>query len=267
VNAQGRPALRIVDDKRVRSFTLDRPEALNVFNEELYDALAQGLLDAAEDPTVAVALITGSGRAFSAGQDLLEMAQRIDDPAFVTGRHSFPGFLDQLIAFPKPLVLAINGLGLGIGATIIGFADLVFMASDAKLKCPFTSLGVAPEAASSFTFPRLVGHQQATWTLMSSEWISAAQALEMGLVWRVCPPEMLLDEAGRHCQILASKPISSLMATKHVMTADLRASIATAREREDAAFAGLMGSPANAEAPAAFAEHREPDFTSLPPGW
>ncbi len=265
-NDDGQP-LRIEDSHRVRTFTLHRPSALNAFNEELYDALAEGLAEAAEDTDIAVAVLTGTGRAFCAGTDLIEMAQRIEDPAFVPGRHGFPGLIDQLIDFPKPLILAINGLGLGIGATIIGFADLVFMSADAKLKCPFTSLGVAPEAASSFTFPHLVGRQQATWMLMSSEWISATQALEMGLVWRVCPADDLLDEAMRHAQVLAAKPISSLVETKRAMMAPLRSSIAEARGREDAAFVKLMGGPANLEALGAFADHREPNFTALPPGW
>lgn len=259
--------LRIADDARVRTFTLNRPDALNAFNEELYDALADGLAAAAADPAVAVAVLTGAGRAFCAGTDLLEMAQRIEDPTFVPGRQGFPGLIEQLLDFPKPLILAINGLGLGIGATIIGFADLVFMSTEARLKCPFTSLGVAPEAASSYLFPRLLGHQQATWMLMSSEWIGAAQALEMGVVWRVCGADDLLEEATRHARVLAAKPISSLVETKLALTAPVRESILAARAREDAAFVKLMGGPANLEALSAFAEHREPDFTTLPPGW
>ena len=86
----------------------------------------------------------------------------------------------------------MNGLGVGIGATILGFADLVFMSSTARLKCPFTSLGVAPEAASSYLLPQLVGRQNAAWLLMSSEWVDAEEALPMGLVWKVCEPDDLL---------------------------------------------------------------------------
>ena len=142
--------LQVADAARVRTLTLDRPEALNAFNEALYDALADALLDAADDPTVAVVLLTGNGRGFSAGTDLLEMHQIATDPTFERGRHGFPGLVDALDAFPKPLVVAVNGIGLGIGCTILGFADLSFMSSEARLKCPFTSLGVAPEAASSY---------------------------------------------------------------------------------------------------------------------
>src|SRR3954447_16560485 len=198
--------LQVDDAARVRTLTLDRPEALNAFNEALYDALADALNDAAGDPSVAVALLTGNGRAFSAGTDLLEMHRIATDPTFERGRHGFPGLVDALDAFPKPLVVAVNGIGLGIGVTVLGFADLAFMSTEARLKCPFTSLAVAPEAASSYLFPLLVGRQNATWALMSSEWIGAAEAKQMGLVWRVCGPDELLAEARRHAEVLASKP-------------------------------------------------------------
>jgi len=260
-------SLLIHDENRVRTLTLDRPDALNAFNEALYDATAEALLEAAADPSVAVVLLTGNGRAFSAGTDLLEMHQLATDPEFERGKHGFLGLLDALVAFPKPLICAVNGLGLGIGATILGFADLAFMSSTAKLKCPFTSLGVAPEAASSFLFPQLLGRQNAAWVLLSAEWIGAAEAHEMGLVWKVCEPDDLLDEARRHAELLAARPISSLIAVKRTMVEPVRAEIAAARERENAAFAELMGGPANLEALTAFAEGREPDFTSLPEGW
>jgi enoyl-CoA hydratase/carnithine racemase len=259
--------LQISDRDRVRTLTLDRPEALNAFNEALYDATAEALLDAAADPTVAVVLLTGNGRGFSAGTDLLEMHQLATNPEFQRGKHGFVGLVDALVDFPKPLVCAVNGVGLGIGTTILGFADLAFMSSTARLKCPFTSLGVAPEAASSYLLPRLVGRQDAAWVLLSAEWISATEALAMGLVWRVCEPEELMAEATRHATLLAQRPISSLVAVKRAMTAPMQTEIDAARERENAAFAELMGGPANLEALAAFAEGREPDFTALPPGW
>lgn len=259
--------LDVTTSKRVRTLVLNRPDALNAFNEELYDALADALLEAAVDDGVAVVVLTGAGRAFSAGTDLLEMHQIATNPDFVRGRHGFPGLLDALVEFPKPLVVAVNGLGLGIGATVLGFADLAFMSTTARLKCPFTSLGVAPEAASSLLFPQLVGRQNAAWILLSAEWISATEALGTGLVFRLCEPEDLLAEATRHAEVLASRPISSLVAVKRTMTAPHRAAVDAARERENAAFEELMGGPANLEALAAFAEGRAPDFTALPPGW
>ena len=244
--------LEVHDEDRVRTLTLNRPEALNAFNEALYDATTIALREAAEDPHVAVVLITGSGRAFSAGADLYEMQQRIRNPGFAGGGSGFIAMIDTLSAFPKPLICAVNGVGVGIGATILGYADLAFMSTTARLQCPFTSLGVAPEAASSYLLPRLVGRQNAAWVLLSSDWISAAGALEMGLVWKLCEPEELLPEARRHAAVLASRPIPSLIAVKTTMTAPLRAEIDAARERENARFAELMGAQANAEALSAF---------------
>ena len=250
--------LLIADDNRVRTLTLNRPEALNAFDEALYDATADALAAAAADPEIAAVVITGTGRAFSAGQDLTDMQARITDPAgFVAGRHGFPGLIDALGAFPKPLICAVNGLGLGIGATILGFADLAFMSTTAKLKCPFTSLGVAPEAASSYLLPALMGRQNAAWLLMSSEWVDAAEALRMGLVWKVCEPDDLLAETRRHAEVLASRPISSLMAVKETIMEPTRRAIAEARSREDAYFAELMGAQANAEALAEFHRGRQ----------
>lgn len=245
--------LLIEDHNRVRTLTLNRPEALNAFDEALYDATADALSAAAADPEVAVVVITGTGRAFSAGQDLTDMQARITDPGgFVAGKHGFPGLIDALAAFSKPLLCAVNGLGLGIGATILGFADLAFMSTTAKLKCPFTSLGVAPEAASSYLLPALLGRQNAAWLLMSSEWVDAAEALRMGLVWKVCEPDDLLPETRRHAELLASRPISSLTAVKESIMEPTRRAIAEARSREDAYFAELMGAQANADALAEF---------------
>ncbi len=176
--------LQISDVNRVRTLTLDRPEALNAFNEALYEATAIAIREAADDPDVAVVLLTGNGRAFSAGNDLKEMQARITDPALANQGSHFTSLIEALADFPKPFICAVNGLGVGIGTTILGYADLVFMSSEARLKCPFTSLGVAPEAASSYLLPQLIGRQNAAWLLMSSEWVSAEEALRMGLVWR-----------------------------------------------------------------------------------
>ncbi len=244
--------LLIADDSRVRTLTLNRPDALNAFNEALYDATAGALNAAAVDPEVSVVVLTGAGRAFSAGQDLTEMQARLTDPAFTPGTYGFPGLIDALNSFPKPLICAVNGIGLGIGATILGYADLSFMAITARLKCPFTSLGVAPEAASSYLLPQLVGRQNAAWLLMSSEWVGAEEALRMGLVWKVCDAGDLGAEVRWHAEVLASKPIASLIAVKESIAAPARAGVATARDLEDGYFAELMGAQANAAALAEF---------------
>jgi enoyl-CoA hydratase/carnithine racemase len=249
--------VQIDDANGVRTLTLNRPEALNAFNEALYDATTIALRDADEDPTVAVILLTGTGRAFSAGNDLVEMQARITDPEFQSGRYGFPGMIETLTALRKPLILAVNGLGVGIGATILGYADLVFMSTSARLKCPFTSLGVAPEAASSYLLPQLVGRQNAAWMLLSSEWVDAAEAHRMGFVWKVCEPDALLPDAHRHAEVLASRSIPSLIAVKQTMVEPTRHEITAAAAREYAQFAELLGGAANADALAAFADRRD----------
>jgi len=254
--------IRIEGNGRVRVITLDRPQARNAFNEELYDLATDALIAAGEDNGVAVVVITGEGEAFSAGADLTELVQR-NNGQFVDGRHGFPGFVDHLIDFPKPLICAVNGLAVGIGATMLALSDLVLMSSTARVRCPFTRLGVAPEAASSVTFPRLLGRQNATWALLSSEWLSAEECIEIGLVWRVCPPEQLMAETMRCAAILASKPINSLVESKRTIVEPMRAELDAARKRENDSFRVLLGGPANVEALTAFAQRREPDFSRI----
>src|SRR6185437_15963450 len=117
----------------------------------------------------------------------------------------FPGLLKQLTDFRKPLLCAVNGLGVGIGATILGFADLAILSDQARLRFPFTRLGVAPEAASSVLLPQLIGRQNAAWALMSSEWIPAAEAVELGIAFQVVPHEQLMAETMRRAQVLAAQ--------------------------------------------------------------
>ncbi len=252
--------IRTEDAERVRTITLDRPEKLNAFNEALYEAATEALDNAAADPSVAVVVFTGNGRAYSAGVDIGDLASAAEG---TSGQSAFPGFVDRLATFPKPLICAVNGLAVGIGATMLAYADLVFMSSEARIRTPFTDLSVAPEAGSSFTFPRLLGRQNAAWMLMSSEWFSAEQCLAMGLAWKVCAPDALLEEAHAHARVLARKPMGSLIETKRAIIASLVQPVTDAIERENQAFARLLGTPANDEALAAFAERRQPDFVTV----
>ena len=250
------------DIERVRVVTLARPEALNAFDEALYHATADALETAGEDPGIAVVVLTGTGRAFSAGQDVKEMAQ-LATGEFEGAATGFQRLVGALRDFPKPLLCAVNGMALGIGATLLAYADLVLMSTEARVRVPFTDLAVAPEAASSLTFPRLLGRQDATWMLLSSEWFSAEQCREMGLAWRVTPPQDLLEETLRHARVLASKPIDSLVATKRTIVAGLNEGLDAASQREIAEFQRLLGRPANLEAFAALAERRPPDFVAV----
>jgi enoyl-CoA hydratase/carnithine racemase len=252
--------IEVIDHGRVRQVTFNRPEALNAMNNALYWAAADALTAASNDPDVAVVVLTGNGRAFCAGQDMTEMSASAAD----SRGHGFPAFADGLAEFRKPVLAAVNGVGLGIGATMLPFCDLVFMADTARLKLPFPTLGVAPEAGSSYTFPAVVGGQIASYYLFTAEWMSAEVALASGLAYRVTPADDVLRETLAVATTIAAMPIPSLVATKELIVAARRDAVRAARDREDAAFAALLGGPANREAIAAFLEKRPADFTALP---
>jgi enoyl-CoA hydratase/carnithine racemase len=259
--------LHVADADRVRLLTLDRPDARNALDTEHYDLLADALEGAGADPGLAVVVLTGTGTAFCAGQDLAEMGRLAGaDPTDEarTG-HGFRRFVAALEAFPKPLVAAVNGAAVGLGVTMLPYCDLVLLAADARLRTPFTSLGVVPEAGSSFTLPNVLGIQAASYLLLSGEWLDAPTATAHGLAWRVSEPGRVLDEAMRAARGMARLPVVSLIETKQLVRTGWVDATRAARAREEEVFARLTGAPANREAIAAFLERREPDFVSLPP--
>lgn len=264
--------LHIATDDRVRTITIDRQEALNAFDTAQYDDLAAALNGAAASADVAVVVLTAKGRAFSAGQDLGEMSQLgrlsdvVDTDSTSVGQEisGFPALLDALETFDKPLILAVNGLGIGIGFTILAHCDLALVSREARFRAPFCPLGVAPEAASSALFPERMGWQQASWVLFSGEWVSAEEAVALGIAWRVCEPGSLLAETMEVARAIARWPIPSLVATKRAMLDARRDRVRRARATEDGLFIGLVGTPANVEAVTAFLEKRDPDFSDIP---
>jgi len=144
-------------------------------------------------------VLTGRGKAFSAGTDLKEMAQVVPEEegqpvggasASSEGGNGVPfnRFMEALIAFLKPLIAAVNGAGVGLGLTMLLHCDLVLVSTRARLLAPFTTMGVAPEAASSFLLPRRMGAQRAAYAFLTSEWITAQEAVDFGL-------ELAADEA------------------------------------------------------------------------
>jgi enoyl-CoA hydratase/carnithine racemase len=254
--------IEITDSDRVRLVRLNRPESKNAMNESMWDATTEAFIDAAHNPAVAVVVLTGSGDSFSAGQDIREMMLG-SAGKLQRGKHGFQGLAAQMAGFPKPFLCAVNGIAIGFGATVLGLADLVFMSTSARLKCPFTSLGIAPELSSTYTFPQLLGRQGAFWALLSSEWLSAQQCKEMGLIFQMCEPSALMDTTLRYARVLAAQPISSIVASKRLILDAMEDQITSASNREIAVLKSLLGGPANREAISAFAEKRRPDFLTL----
>jgi enoyl-CoA hydratase/carnithine racemase len=241
---------------RTRLIILDRPSALNAFNGALFDAVREALDGAAADPEVACVAITGRGRAFSAGMDLAPG----DDPPSPEEPGGYDAFIEVLEGFPKPLVAAVNGLAVGIGATLLGHADLVLAAESARFRFPFAALGLCPEAGSTDRLPRLIGDRAAAHALFTAGWISARAAHEAGLVWRLVPDEELLAETLAVCAEIQAMPVESLETTKRLLLAARVPAARAAREREEGEFRRLAAGPAHQEALAAFREKRAPDF-------
>ncbi len=249
--------LNITEQARVRTVALNRPEALNAFNKRQFDEVAEAFLAAKADAECRVLVLTGAGRAFSAGADLGPTTDY--QPV-----HGLDGMLHAIVDFPKPFVLAINGLGVGIGATLTGLADFVFMAQSARLRCPFSTLGLVAEAGSTRTFPALMGRQRAMWFLMASEWMSATQCKEAGLALEVFADDGFMDAVHEKAAYLAGLPSESLTSAKRlIIDASERGRLKTVIAAENAALAKLSGGPANLEAVAAFREKREADFSNL----
>jgi enoyl-CoA hydratase/carnithine racemase len=230
--------IRTHDDDGVRLLTLDRPEALNAFDSELYRAAGTAIEAARVDDGVHVLVLTGAGRAFSAGQDLKELERLAAGEQIESG---FPVLLDALCSFDKPLVAAVNGVAVGIGFTLLSHCDLVIVAESSRMRTPFASLGVAPEAGSSYLFPLRMGWQQAARVLFTDAWLSADEAVELGIALERCPDDAVLDRALELARTIASASLASLRAIKATMLAGQSDAVAAARVREDAAFATLLG--------------------------
>lgn len=243
----------------VRTLAWNRPRRKNAFDERMWREGAEALRDARVDDRVRALVVTGSGEAFSAGQDLGEMAK---PPAGGDGP-GFPRFMDELVAFDKPLLAAVNGVGVGIGLTFLLHCDVVWIAEHARLRAPFVPLGVVPEAASSYLLPLQLGHQRAAELLYTAEWIDAARAVGLGIASRALPAGRLLPELQALATRIAAQPLGALRHTKRLLMTVRAEGIRGARAREDAAFRVRVGSPENVEALRAFLEKRPADFRGV----
>jgi enoyl-CoA hydratase/carnithine racemase len=245
----------------VLTITFNRPRQRNAFNVQMWDDVRDALHEAQDSDTVRAVIVTGAEGAFTGGQDLGEMAK---PPTGVGPEHGFPSFIDRLLRFDKPLLAAVNGVGVGIGLTFLLHCDIVYVAEGARLRAPFIPLGVVPEAASSYLLPLQLGHQRAAEMLFLAEWIDARRAVELGIATRVVPRAQLLPEMCALATRIAAQPLGALRWTKRTLLAVRAEGIRAARGREDAAFAVRVGSPENQEALRAFFEKRPPDFKKVP---
>lgn len=221
--------------------TLDRPERLNALAGADYRELRAALEKATTDPEVRVIAVTGNGRAFSAGADRSLLDGSAPEEGRATVRHEFTAFLASLAACDKPLLAAVNGLAVGIGCTMLLYFDLVVACESARFRLPFTALGLAPEAGSSVLLAARARWDDAMWAMLSSDWIDAPTAREMGLVWRTVPDGDLVDEVTRVAGTIAELDPASVAATKRLMTAGRAEAARSAIDREMTEMEALSG--------------------------
>jgi enoyl-CoA hydratase/carnithine racemase len=247
----------------VATIEIARPEKKNAITAEMYDAMAAALRAAEADAAVRAVLVAGQPGIFTSGNDIEDFMHRkpgqgsdaMDSPVF--------RFLATLATFPKPVVAAVTGGAVGIGTTMLLHCDLVFVADDARLAMPFTSLGLVPEFASSLLLPRLVGHARAAQLLMLGDPFGAEQAVEMGIANAVLPAGEVVNHARRVAERFVTLPPGAVRETKQLLRGALHAEILDRIRTEGALFSARLRSPEAMEAFQAFFQKRKPDFSKF----
>jgi 2-(1,2-epoxy-1,2-dihydrophenyl)acetyl-CoA isomerase len=248
----------------VATITLRRADVLNSFHRPMAAELRRALDEAGADDAVRAVVITGAGRAFSAGQDLAEAvppgAAELPDVGEIV-RDSYNPIVRAIRDLPKPVIAAVNGVAAGAGANIALACDLVIAAEGASFIQAFSKIGLIPDSGGTFLLPRLVGRARATALMMLGEKVTAERALAWGMIHDVVPDATLLDVAHSLAARMAAMPTRSFALTKRALNAswtnDLDAQLALEEElqREAGRTADYV------EGVRAFQEKRAPRFT------
>lgn len=227
---QGRVQARV--EAGVMEVVLDRPQKKNAVSVSMYKAINEHLAEAAANPDVRVVVFRGSGGNFTSGNDLKDFIENPpdgpDSPVF--------RFLRALLTFPKPLLAAVEGYAIGLGTTMLLHFDLVYAASNAVFRFPFVSLGLVPEAGSSYLLPRAIGDKRANDLLFFADRFDAARALEVGIINQIFMTDELYPRTMERAKKLAAQPCEALVATKRLLKAPLLDRIETVMANEGVAF-------------------------------
>ena len=241
--------------------TLDRPDALNALNRALLTELRDRLAEVAEDAEVRAVVLTGAGdRAFAAGADIKEMEPMSVDEARAWGAlgHECGRLLETM---PKPTIAAVNGFALGGGCELALACDVRYASANARLGQPEANIGIIPGWGGTQRLARAVGIGMAKELIYSGRMVDAEEALRIGLVNAVFPPEEVLERALELAGSLAAKSPLVLAAAKELANRSLQGDLDAALDDEAERFAQLFGSEDQKEGMRAFVEKREPRFT------
>ncbi len=226
----------------ILTLSINRPAKMNALTRAMYGELAKGLNEAAGDFALRCVVITSEGDHFTAGNDIKDF---MDNPP--TDEDSDVGvFLGALLNFPKPLIAVVKGNAVGVGTTMLLHCDVVVASPTANFSMPFTSLGLVPEAGSSFLFPQLVGYQRAAKIFFTGEAFGADEAKEMGLVASIAPDAY--GEAMKIAQQIATQPPQAIINTKALLKARQHDSVAAVMRAEFQLFAMALQSDEAMEA-------------------
>lgn len=217
------PTLLTDDDAGVRTIRLNRPDVLNAFNDDMLASLAKAVRAAEKDSTVRCVVITGSGRAFSSGQDLADVKARYDSPEPIElGQHlrdTYNPIINKLRTMEKPVIAAVNGVAAGAGCSLALACDMRLAAEFASFIQAFIHVGVIPDSGSTFMLPRLVGMARAMELAFTGRRVKAEEAVRIGLANRMVADDALHDETMTLARKLATLPTKTIGLTKRAIGA------------------------------------------------
>ena len=242
---------------RVGVIRLDRPQALNALNSGLNAELGQAVAAFDADAGIGCMLLTGSDKAFAAGADIREMAEKSAVGVFM---EDFAGNWDAVARARKPVVAAVAGFALGGGCELAMQCDLIIAADTAKFGQPEIKLGVIPGIAGTQRLPRALGKAKAMDLILTGRMMDAAEAERAGLVARVVPAAALMEEALRVAQTIASMSLPALIAAKEAVNRAFESPLAEGARFERRIFATLFATADQKEGMAAFVDKRPPKF-------
>ena len=237
---------------------LHRPEALNALNSQLLDELCRALDAAETEPSVRCLVLAGSDKAFAAGADIKEMADK--SYADMVARDLFGPITRRFEAFRKPIIAAVAGYALGGGCELAMLCDFIIAADTAKFGQPEINLGVMPGIGGTQRLTRLVGKSKAMDLILTARQMDAVEAERAGLVSRVTRPDKLLEEALSAAKRIASQSPLAVMMNKELVKAADETTLAAGLAMERRVFHSLFSFDDQKEGMAAFIEKRKPQF-------
>jgi enoyl-CoA hydratase len=242
---------------KVGLIRLNRPQALNALNGLLIRELNQAIDLFEADGAIGCTVITGSDKAFAAGADIKEMADKSFTEAYLG---NFAATWDHIGKVRKPIIAAVGGFALGGGCELAMLCDLIIAADNAKFGQPEIKLGIIPGIGGTQRFTRAVGKAKAMDMILTGRMMDAAEAERAGLVARIVPAANLLDEAIKVAETIASMSLPSVLGAKEAVNAAFETSLAEGVRFERRVFHSLFATADQKEGMAAFVAKRPPKF-------